>query len=416
MKREHVVLLDRSGYNLFRHPDGRPFLDPDRYKVTLLTPPNKVDQVRPGEVETVFSLNVLDEGEVLAVLPELRRVERVDRVAAVSERLLMLAGRFREELGVPGYTEAQMTTLRDKIAMKRNVAAVGVPVPEFLAIERPMDAAPLLTRHGAIIVKPRAGMGSTGVQRVASLDQLRALDAAGFSVTGRYEAEQFIDGDMYHIDSVVIDGRPVVGIPSLYLDSNEYFPVGGQNRTVVVDPGPRRQMLEKFNRRVLTSLPWFSGVTHLEVFVGRDGRPVFCEVAGRPGGGGIVPAFQHCFGVDLHLVTVLPQLGLPIPELLHRPPPERRTTGTAVFYPPALGRVVSFDPLPHRDWVVKFTPLKKVGDVLTPAVSVGQGVAEITVCGPDSATVRARIDEVKSLLSLTVAPEAPTDASTVRAA
>jgi hypothetical protein len=409
MSREHVVLLDRSGYDLFRHPDGSPFLHPGRYAVTLITQPTKVDQIRPGEVETVLPVDVLDEDAVLALLPGFQRGKPVDHVVAVSERLLVLAGRFRDALGVPGYTEAQMSTLRDKVTMKRHFSASGVRVPEFIEIERPMDAAPLLARHGSIIVKPRAGMGSVGVQRVSSLAELRALDAAGLGSGGRYEAEEFIDGEMYHIDSIVVDGRPVVGVPSLYLDSNESFPVGGQNRTAVIDPGPSRRMLEAFNRQVLASLPWFSGVTHLEVFVGRDGLPVFCEVAGRPGGGGIVPAFQHCVGIDLNLVTALPQLGLPIPQLRECQPPERRVTGTAVFYPPAVGELLAFDPLPVRDWVVRFAPLKKVGDVLRPAVSVGQGIAEVTVFGPDSLTVRQRIDEVKSLLSLTIAAQPRAD-------
>jgi hypothetical protein len=407
MNREHVVLLDRSGYDLFRHPDGNPFLDPERYEVTLVTMPAKVGQVRPGEVGTVLPVDVLDEDAVLALLPGLQRGRRVDHVVAVSERLLVLAGRFRDALGVPGYTEAQMSTLRDKVTMKRHMAAAGVRVPDFIAIDRPMDAAELLARHGSIIVKPRAGMGSVGVRRVSSLAELRALDAAGDCSGGRYEAEEFIAGEMYHIDSVVAAGRPVVGVPSLYLDSNESFPVGGQNRTVVIDPGPCRRMLEDFNRRVLAAVPWFSGVTHLEVFVGRDGRPVFCEVAGRPGGGGIVPAFQHCFGIDLNLATALPQLGLPVPQPRDCQPPARRMTGTAVIYPPELGELRSFAPLPAREWVVRFTPLKRVGDILKQAVSVGQGVAEVTVCGPDSATVRRRIDEVRSLLSLTVAAHRP---------
>ncbi|MEV5880377.1 hypothetical protein AB0L75_40580 [Streptomyces sp. NPDC052101] len=414
MKREHVVLLDRSGYNLFRHPDGRPFLDPDRYRVTLVTLPGKVDQVRPGEVETVHAINVLDEAEVLGLLPVVRRGRPVDRVVAVSERLLVMAAQFRDTLGVPGFTTAQMLTLRDKVAMKRHVATAGVRVPKFCEIDRAMDAADLLARHGRIILKPRAGMGSVGVHKVSSPAELRALDAGGFSFDGAYEAEEFIDGDMYHIDSLVADGRPLVGIPSLYLDSNESFPVGGQNRTVVIDPGPHRHMLEAFNRQVLATLPWFSGVTHLEVFVGRDAQPVFCEVAGRPGGGGIVPAFQHRFGIDLHLMTALPQLGRSLPELHERQPAQRRHTGTAVFYPPALGEVVSFESMPERDWIVKFTALKKVGDVLKQALSVGQGVAEVTVSGPDFAAVCRRIEEVQSLLSLTVLAKAPAQSGGAR--
>lgn len=406
MNREHVVLLDRSGYDLYRHPDGRPFLDPARYRVTLLTHSDKLGADRPGEVETVVPTDVLDERAVMAALPRIAAGPRVDHVVAVSERLLVAAGRFRDALGVPGFTERQIEVLRDKAVMKRHVAAHGIRVPEFTEIARPLDAAPLLARHGSVILKPLLSMGSVGVHHVTGPDQLRALDAAGFAVAGPYEAEEFIDGDLIHIDSVVDAGRPVVAVASRYLDDNRSFPTGGQCRSAVLDPAPARDLLLEFNERVLATLGWFSGVTHLEVFLGRSGKPVLCEIAGRPGGGGIVPAFLHRFGVDLNWVAALPQLGRPLPELREVQPPERRATGWSVIYPPALGTVRSFDPYPEQDWLVRFTRIRKAGEVLRPSASFGQGVAVATVCGPDAATVTRRLDRVRAGLPLRMEPEA----------
>src|SRR5262245_45682479 len=104
MTLEHVVLLDRSGYGMYKPPDGRPFLDPARYEVTLVTHPDKVGSVQPGEVTRVISANVLDEQAMMDVLPELMAGPPVHRVVAVSERLVLLAARFREILGVPGFS------------------------------------------------------------------------------------------------------------------------------------------------------------------------------------------------------------------------------------------------------------------------------------------------------------------------
>ena len=306
---------------------------------------------------------------------------------------------------MPGFSADQMSILRNKVTMKRHMAAAGVRVPEFLDIGRPMDAADLLARHGSVILKPVDSMGSVGVHHVRSLEELKVLDATGPSVDSRYEAEQFIDGDMFHIDSVVRNGRPIVALPSRYLDSNQDFPVGGQNRSVVIDPGLLEETLLDFNRRVLAAVPWFSGVTHHEVFVDRRGTATFCEIAGRPGGGGIVPAFAHRYGIDLTLTAILPQIGRPMPALGEIQPVRRRVTGTAVYYPPALGRLLAFDEFHGEDWVVKFTPLKKVGATLARAISVGQGVAEVTVCGPNASIVRERLDAVQRQLRLTIEPE-----------
>ena len=145
-----------------------------------------------------------------------------------------------------------------------------------------MDAAELLARHNSVILKPVASMGSVGVHHVRTIDQLRALEAGGLGCDGRYEAEEFIDGDMFHIDSVVGHGNPIVALPSLYLDSNQDFPVGGQNRSVVIDPGSVRETLLEFNRRVLAAVPWFSGVTHHEVFIGRDAHRSSVRSPGGP--------------------------------------------------------------------------------------------------------------------------------------
>jgi hypothetical protein len=404
MNRAHVVVLDRSGYDLFRYPDGTPYLDPNRYRVTLVTMPSKVDQVRPGEVETVHAVDVLDERAVMAVLPDLSRAPAVDHVVAISERLLVLASRFRDRLGVAGFTEDQITTLRDKTLMKRRIGACGVRVPHFVEVSRPIDAADLLARYGSVILKPVDSMGSVGVHHVRSLAELRALDATGFAHAGRYEAEEYIAGDMFHIDSIVTAGRPVVALPSRYLDSNEHFVLGGQNFSTLVDPGPLHELLLRFNRQVLGALPWFSGVTHLEAFVDGSGTAVLCEVAGRPGGGGIVPVFAHRFGIDGNLAAVLPQLGLPMPTPYERQPHDRRATGTGVFYPPRTGTLRSPVPTLADDWIVKFTALKKPGDALVQPVSVGQGFAEVTVCGPDSAAIRHRLDAVKARLTLQIAP------------
>ena len=121
-----------------------------------------------------------------------------------------------------------------------------------------------------------------------------------------------------------------------------------------------------------------------------------------------MPAFAHRYGIDLVLTAVLPQIGRPLPALWERQLAERRTTGTAVYYPPTLGRLQAFEDFHGDDWVVTFMPLRKVGAVLTRPVSVGQGVAEVTVCGANASIVRARLDAVQRQLRLTIDPDRTT--------
>jgi hypothetical protein len=400
---EHVVFLDRSGYrNHYRDADGRPLLDPSRYRVTLMTLPEKAAEADPSEVDRVLVTDMLDERAILDRIPELKAGPEVHRVVTTGERFLVPAGAIRTALGVPGPSAEQMQIYRNKGVMKRHFGAHGIRTPEFREIETPMDAADLLDRHGAIVLKPLLSMGSVGFHKVSSRSELAALAGTGLSDPGPYEAEEFIDGDLYHVNSVVDAGRPVAVSVSRYIDSQSVYGLGGQSRSVEIRSGRVFEQMSAFNEQLLASTPWFSGATHLEVFVDRDGALILCEIAGRPGGGAIVAAFQHRFGVDLHWATMLPQLGRPIPEIREVQPPDRAVTGETTFFAPAVGTIRAYDGLPYYDWVVDYTPTKKIGDMAVAPKSVGQGVATVAICGPDTETVTARLDKLQHELSIVI--------------
>ncbi|MFJ4963934.1 hypothetical protein ACIP6P_16020 [Streptomyces sp. NPDC088729] len=402
--RRHVVIVDRSDYGKYRHQDGRPFLDPERYRVTLLTRPGRGRDVRPEDAVTVVHTDTYSEREVLSTVPALAAGAPVDAVVSLSEWTLLPAARLREALGVCGPGWSRMEPLRDKVRMKEYFAARGVRTPEFTAIGRPGDAAGLLERHGAVVLKPVDSMGSAGVHLVGSRSELRRLDREGLSAGSRYEAEEFIDGRLFHIDSVVDRGSALVATASTMLDPDTVFPAGGVCRSVLLDDGPERDTVLAFNDQVLGAIPWFSGVTHLQLFLDRAGQPVFCEIGGRPGGGGIAPAFRHRFGVSLVQAALLPQVGEPFPEFQEARPPAERSSGHAVVYPRELGALVAYDRVPQEEWIVQFSPLYRPGQQIVPATSWGQGIAMITVCGPSARAVAERLDRAHRTLRVTVRP------------
>lgn len=407
MSREHVLLLDRSGYSKYRHEDGSPFLDPDEFDVTLVTLPEKAGDSRPGELARVVPANIFDTGEIVRAATEVAATHPVDAVVAVGERLIEAAARVRGVLGVPGYSAEQARVFRDKVAMKRHFAAHGIRTPDFMEITRPADALPLLERHGAVVVKPVAEMGSAGVHRITSLAELMDLDAAGLGGFSGYEAEEFIDGTMFHIDSAVEAGRAVAVSASRYLDLTDSYAGGQPLRSVEVDPGPVQETLLDFNASVLAAVPWFSGATHLEVFIGASGVATMCEIAARPGGGGIIPAFRHRFGVDLTVAAMFGQLGGPPPVPDERQPPSRQQTGWVMVYAPYAGGLRSLGEVPPADWLVHVKKNKKPGDVLAQPASAGQSITVTTVCGPDATVVGQRLDTAVAATTIDVVPLAP---------
>src|SRR5215217_1726933 len=175
-----TVVVDRTGYDSYRLPDGAPVLDPDQYRVTLITPPSCADQVRPGECAEVFALDINDVELVSALITAVHQTHGVDRIVAFSENMLLPMAQLRERLGIEGPSAAEIRPFRDKPAMKETAERAGIPVVDWM----PVTAAPALVeffnRHQEICVKPRGGTGSADIALIRSAAELtQFLDRVG---------------------------------------------------------------------------------------------------------------------------------------------------------------------------------------------------------------------------------------------
>lgn len=405
MTRQRVALLSHVGYDHYRHADGRPFLPPDEFDITLLAPPRAIAGAVPEQVSRRIPVDLLPSGDLARPPAEVVGDLRFDWVVATQERLLLPAARLRESMGVGGMGTEHTLLLRDKVAMKRHFAAQGIRVPEFVEISEPVQATELLGVFGRIVIKPVLGSSSADVHVIRAPKELIGLQRRGFATSDRYEAEQFIEGRQFHIDSVVKNGVPIAATVSRYLDSHETFPLDGQIRSHSLDPGPERELLTAFNREVLRCIPWFSGAAHLEAFLDDRGSPVFCELGGRPGGAGIESTFRHRHGVSLFHASVLPQVGRDVPDSVEQMPLDRPATGWSMIYPSALGRFRGFDAPPRADWLLQLTTPYQPGDVVGRPEKATHAIAVAAVCGQDAHEVVDRLAQVKRKTVVTITPE-----------
>lgn len=405
MTRQRVVLLSHVPYDAYRHEDGSPFFHPDEFDVTLLARPRDIARSTPGSVRRCIPVDIDCPAKLAQSLSALVRDVEFDRVVAAQERLLLPAARLREAAGVGGMGVEQTLLLRDKMAMKHHFSAHGIRVPEFTEIAEPVEAAKLLDKYGQIVVKPVHGSGSSDVHVIRDRDGLARLQRHGFATPDRYEAEEFIAGRQFHIDSVVDDGVPVAVSVSRYLDSHEAFPLDGQIRSHTLDDGPDLRLLLAFNRAVLGCIPWFSGATHLEAFIDEDGTPVFCEVGGRAGGAGIEAAFRYRHGISLLCASVMPQVGRCVPSGDGRARLDQPATGWSMIYPPALGRFRAYQALPRAEWLLQLTTPYRPGDPVRQPERSTDAIAVATVCGRDAREVVGRLAEIRSEITVSITPE-----------
>lgn len=397
----NVLIIDRSGYSHFLDQSGKSIIPPEQYNVFFMTKPVHLKSIRLPDVAGVLVADT-ENAEVVAQLAETcHGTFPLHRIIAMAERHLELAAELRERLGVPGMDLEETMPFRDKLPMKEKVRATGISVPDFMAISSPLDAMGLLEKHGRIIIKPRLGMGSCDTYLVNSASELHALprEASRF---GLMEAEEFIEGEMYHVDGIVQGGDVLLASPFRYLTSTlDYATLDAICVISETDPLMARR-LRDMHERVVKGLSLQNGTTHLECFRTKKDELVFCEIAARTGGGSTIEAMAALHKIDLRRIAIELHLGR---ACTCEPEPGVPCVGLVDFFP-RPGRVVAVSTLADfpEEWI-SFKRIKpKFGDDLRKPVMSGDAAALFVVTGNDEAETLERIRNIRERFVLEVIP------------
>ncbi|MEU0031191.1 ATP-grasp domain-containing protein [Streptomyces sp. NPDC006335] len=380
LDRTHVLLLDRLGPSAWTLPDDcGPVLPADRFRLSVLTS-------APGSGPAELSVGA-DLGDDFALEHLARAVHAahpVHRVAAMSERLLEPAARLRRLLNVPGEGPEQVRRFLDKAVMKRIARRHGIRCADGLLAQSPQDVTQMFDRHGKIVLKPRAASGSQGVAVISSWQALQTWLREEF-VPGTQVCEEFVDAPMCHIDAVVRDGEPLWNV-SLY-ERDTMALRGGRplSSATVADPMVRAAA-GRLLAQVVDAWRVRSGVLHLEAFVTGE-RLTFCEVAARPGGGGVTEAFRATNGVDLRHAKILADAGED--PLTGRREPVAAYAGWTVHYCGG-GRLLEYDDSAVAPYAYSRSVPVRVGDLVPASTFSGTGVST-HVFAHDSHTELSRL-------------------------
>ena len=117
-----------------------------------------------------------------------------------------------------------------------------------------------------------------------------------------YLLEQFVPGDIFHVDCIVSEKQVVFAIASGYgRPPMEVSHGGGIFTTRILErEGDDALRLVAENQRVMTALGMVRGVSHTEFIKARsDGRIYFLETSARVGGAHIVELVEAATGLNL---------------------------------------------------------------------------------------------------------------------
>jgi biotin carboxylase len=272
---------------------------------TLLTVDKLRDAAWPREsLEDVATMpEGLTREQILNTVAWMSRGRSFDRIVALDEFDIETAAQLREHMRIPGMGVTTSAYYRDKLAMRSNARENGFLVPEFCRVLNYEELREYMGRVPAPwLLKPRAEASALGIRKIADPEQLwRALDELG-DRQSYFLLERFVPGDIFHVDSIVSEGRVVFSVAHQYgRPPMQVMHEGGVFTTRTVERGSHDwEDLTALNARLAPSFGLTRGVTHAEYIRSHgDGRFYFLEIAARVGGAFIADLVEAATGINL---------------------------------------------------------------------------------------------------------------------
>lgn len=334
--------------------------------------------------------------EVVSELRDICGSRRIARLVHATEGDLLRAARIRDEFGIPGPSLRQIWPYRDKVTMKRLVAAAGLPVPDFMPAE---DAAANLARWSErVVIKPRLGSASRGVA-VCTVGGAELAARLAEARPGEAMVEEFVDGDMLHVDGFSEYGELLTATVSEYINGCLAFQQHSTLGSAQLDHAdPRRAAARYFAQQVIAALPPMElSPYHLELFVCSDGSLVFCEIAARLGGGLIPEALTHATGQNPALLALRAQAGLSCQRPSDIPVDGPRYGFLLV--PPRTGLLAEIRRPEPADWLDSFYIRTTFPRQITEATTSTDAIVAILCHGGTNAELRTRLNDCTQLVS-----------------
>jgi len=273
----------------------------------LLTSQDLEHEAWPREAIDEFFVmpfvNLFKQPDITHAVSYLARTRKLDRIIALDDFDVETVADLREHLRMPGMGGSTARYFRDKLAMRVQARDEGIPVPAFVHVLNYDDLRDYMARvPGPWVLKPRSEASSMGIRKVNNADELwPILDELG-DRQSFYVLEQFVPGDVFHVDSIVWNKKVIFTICSKYgLPPMAVYQGGGVFITGNLPyHAPEEQALQALNREVIAAMGMVRGVTHAEfIRSAADGTFHFLEIAARVGGANIDLMLEHAAGINL---------------------------------------------------------------------------------------------------------------------
>lgn len=241
--------------------------------------------------------------EIIRTVSWLARTRPFDRIVALDDFDVETAAALREHLRIPGMGDTTARHFRDKLAMRVKCKEEGILGPEFVHVLNHDAVRDFMKRvPPPWMNKPRSQASASGITKVRSEEQMWQLAEKQGDDQSFFLLEEFVPGDVYHVDSIVSEREVVfTEVHKCFFPPFDVAHAGGVFATSTVERGSSDdRSLRALNAQLLSAMRLVRGVSHAEFIKGAaDGKFYMLECAARVGGAHITDMIEASTGVNL---------------------------------------------------------------------------------------------------------------------
>ena len=261
---------------------------------------------------------------------ELGDRQPLDAIVPVDDQGVLIAALAAEQLGLTHNPPVAVAATRNKVMLRRALAAAEVPQPAFELAGPPDDIGALANAIGyPVVLKPLSMSASRGVIRAdnppeaqaAALRIRKILTVAGHNPGEPILIERYIPGTEIAVEGILRDG--VLDVLA-FLDKPDPLEGPFFEETIFVTPSRLHpEMLDEVERvtgSAIGAIGLRDGPVHAELRVD-GGRVVFLEAAARSIGGLCGRSLRFgLLGTPLEVVLLRHALGRPLRRIRREDP------------------------------------------------------------------------------------------------
>jgi biotin carboxylase len=275
-----------------------------------------------------------DINQIIAGLAYMMRAKKVDRIVALDDFDVEKAAHLREHFRISGMGQTTSRHFRDKLAMRIKAQEAGIKVPMFSSLFHDQDIVEYSQKvMFPVVIKPRSEASATGIKKVHNTQQLWEVIHHLGERRHEYLVEQFRPGDVFHVDSLSVDGKIIFTRCNQYLSTPmEVAHGGGIFRSVTVPFGSKDdKALQKANTQVMKAFGMNYSASHSEFIKDHEtGEIIFLETASRVGGANLAEMVEASSGINLWREWAKIETAMAKGESYVLPPVENNYSGIVI--------------------------------------------------------------------------------------